>query len=79
MSVAIPDLPDQIKVPTLVSQEAEELSAYSNSRYSREKSQGNSGFTLQIAEFNNNRNIDIEALMAEMATYIRASNRSGGN
>ena len=80
VSVAIPDLPDQIKVPTLVSQEAEELSAYSNSRYSRERSQGgNSGFTLQIAEFNNNRNIDIEALMAEMATYIRASNRSGGN
>ena len=80
VSVAIPDLPDQIKVPTLVSQEAEELSTYSNSRYSRERSQGgNSGFTLQIAEFNNNRNIDIEALMAEMATYIRASNRSGGN
>ena len=80
ISVAIPDLPDQIKVPTLVSQEAEELSTYSNSRYSRERSQGgNSGFTLQIAEFNNNRNIDIEALMAEMATYIRASNRSGGN
>ena len=80
VSVAIPDLPDQIKVPTLVSQEAEELSVYSNSRYSRERLQGgNSGFTLQIAEFNNNRNIDIEALMAEMATYIRASNRSGGN
>ena len=80
VSVAIPDLPDQIKVPTLVSQEAEELSTYSNSRYSRERSQGgNGGFTLQIAEFNNNRNIDIEALMAEMATYIRASNRSGGN
>ena len=79
VSVAIPDLPDQIKVPTLVSQEAEELSTYSNNRYSRERSQGNSGFTLQIAEFNNNRNIDIEALMAEMATYIRASNRSGGN
>lgn len=80
VSVAIPDLPDQIKVPTLVSQEAEELSTYSNGRYSRERSQGgNGGFTLQIAEFNNNRNIDIEALMAEMATYIRASNRSGGN
>ena len=80
VSVAIPDLPDQIKVPTLVSQEAEELSTYSNNRYSRERSQGgNGGFTLQIAEFNNNRNIDIEALMAEMATYIRASNRSGGN
>ena len=80
VSVAIPDLPDQIKVPTLVSQEAEELSTYSNSRYSRERSQGgNGGFTLQIAEFNKNRNIDMEALMDEMATYIRASNRSGGN
>ena len=79
VSVAIPDLPDQIKVPTLVSQEAGELSTYSNNRFSKERSQDNGGFTLQIAEFNNNRNIDIEALMAEMATYIRASNRSGGN
>ena len=33
---------------------------------------------FNIEHFENNRELDSEALMAEMATYIKASNRATG-